>query len=165
MLVKEATGGLATSSARAVYTVSKIRKIFTGPMYKVLSNCVVFSYVYRSFIPNKATFTKFGLTQAVPTKFTGSGGHGKCNCAQDRANFHRSRAWQIVLLLTLLYIYYIFYIYRTGTWSDNILSTYHKETWVLFFYLRISNLNYIHLQVVLIQKPFMSFSVTHTILV
>ena len=36
------------------------------------------------------------LSKAVPGKFHGSGGHSKCNCLQDRANFHRSQAWQIV---------------------------------------------------------------------
>ena len=40
---------------------------------------------------------KFPLSKVVPAKFQGSGGHSKCNYSQDRANFHRSRAWQIVL--------------------------------------------------------------------
>ena len=31
-------------------------------------------------------------------KFHGSSGHSKCNCLQDQANFHRSRAWKIVLI-------------------------------------------------------------------
>ena len=47
------------------------------------------------FIRNKTTFTNYGLTQsllskAVPDKFRGSGGHGKYNCLQDRANSHKS---------------------------------------------------------------------------
>ena len=42
------------------------------------------------------------LSKAVPGKFHGSGGHHKCNCFQDQTNFHRSRAWQIVLILTLV---------------------------------------------------------------
>ena len=29
-------------------------------------------------------------------KFGGSGGHSKCNCSHDRANFHQSRSWRIV---------------------------------------------------------------------
>ena len=37
-------------------------------------------------------------SKAVPGKIHGSGGHNKCNCLQDRANFHRSWAWQIVLI-------------------------------------------------------------------
>ena len=73
----------------------------------------VISYVYRSFIQNKISFTKYCLAHwvsklpgvlrnplsvAVPGKLHGSGGHSKSNCLQDRANFHRSRAWQIVII-------------------------------------------------------------------
>ena len=36
------------------------------------------------------------LSKAVPVKFQGSGGHNEVNCLQDRANFRKSRAWQIV---------------------------------------------------------------------
>ena len=38
------------------------------------------------------------LIKAVPGKFHGSGGHSKCNRFHDRANFHRSWAWQIALI-------------------------------------------------------------------
>ena len=38
------------------------------------------------------------LSKAVPSKFHGSVGHSKCNCLQNRANFHRSRAFQIALI-------------------------------------------------------------------
>ena len=38
------------------------------------------------------------MRKAVPVKFHGSGGQSKQNCLQDWANFHRSRAWQIVLI-------------------------------------------------------------------
>ena len=41
------------------------------------------------------------MSKAVPGKFHGSAGHSKCNCLQGRAHFHRSWAWQIVLILTL----------------------------------------------------------------
>ena len=41
------------------------------------------------------------LGKAVPDKFHRSGGHRKHNCWQNRANFHRSRAWRIVVILTL----------------------------------------------------------------
>ena len=41
------------------------------------------------------------LNKVVPGKFHGFGGHKKCDCLQDQANFHRSRTWQIVLILTL----------------------------------------------------------------
>ena len=34
-------------------------------MYKVLSSFTVISDVYRSFIPNKTTFTKYCLTQWI----------------------------------------------------------------------------------------------------
>ena len=35
-----------------------------------------------------------------PGKFHRSGGHSKCNCLQDPANFHRSQAWKIVLIFS-----------------------------------------------------------------
>ena len=46
-------------------TVSKIREIFTGPTYKLILSFTVISDVYRSFIPNKTTFTKYCLTQWI----------------------------------------------------------------------------------------------------
>ena len=45
------------------------------------------------------------LCKAVPGKFNGSGGYSKCNCLQDQANFHRSWAWQIVLIFYTEIIY------------------------------------------------------------
>ena len=39
------------------------------------------------------------IFKAVPGKIHLSGGHNKRNCSQDQANFHMSRAWQIVLIL------------------------------------------------------------------
>ena len=38
------------------------------------------------------------LDTAVPGKFHRFCGHSKRNCLQDQANFHRSRACQIVLI-------------------------------------------------------------------
>ena len=89
----------------------KIRKIFTVPRYKLLLSFTIISYVYRSLIPNEATFTKCCLPQgisklwnllskAVLGKFHESGGYSKRDCLQDRANFRRSWSWQIVLILT-----------------------------------------------------------------
>ena len=46
-------------------------KIFTGLMYKLLLSFMVISNIYRSFIPNKATFTKYCLSQWI-SKFHGS---------------------------------------------------------------------------------------------
>ena len=80
-------------------------------MYKLLQRFTVTSDVYRSFISNKTT--KYCLPQwisklpkelwnpsskTVPGKFHSSDEHSKHNCLQDLANFHRSRAWQIVLI-------------------------------------------------------------------
>ena len=39
------------------------------------------------------------LSKALPGKFHGPGGRDKCNCFQERANFHRSWAWKIVQIL------------------------------------------------------------------
>ena len=75
--------------------------------------------VYRSFVPNKTTFTKYVVlligfqsspelqnpqSKAMPGKFHVSGGHSKHNCFQYRANFHSFRTKQIVLILTLVLI-------------------------------------------------------------
>ena len=84
--------------------------------------------------PNKTTFIKYfllsifearqdlwnALIKAVPSNVHGSGGHSKRKCLQDRANFRRSRPWQIVLIFNALYIYaaillihfYIWYLYH-----------------------------------------------------
>ena len=102
-----------TRKSSAKWQCKKLGKIFTGPTDKLLFRFMVIWYLYRSFISNKPAFTKFCLTQwiskppgsfenplskTVPGKIHGSGGHTKCNCLQDWVNFHRSRAWQIVLI-------------------------------------------------------------------
>ena len=51
--------------------LSKIRKIFTGLMYKLLVIFIIISGVYRSFIPKKPTFTKYCLTKWI-SKLPGS---------------------------------------------------------------------------------------------
>ena len=67
----------------------KVTKIFTGLMYKFILSFMVISDIYRSLIQNKATFTKYCLTQWISKlpqsfdKFYGFGGHSKCNCLQD----------------------------------------------------------------------------------
>ena len=83
-----------------------------GLTFKLLLRFMVILDVYRPFVWNKTTFIKNRLTpvdlwnplnKAVPGKFHGSGGHSKCNSLQDRANFHRSRGWQIApLFITAL---------------------------------------------------------------
>ena len=40
------------------------------------------------------------LSKSVPSKFHGSGRHSKHSCLQEWANFHRSWAWQIVLIFS-----------------------------------------------------------------
>ena len=87
--------------------MSKIRK----HIYR--SDVQVTSDVYRSFIPNKTTFTKYCLTQWISkllrsfeidwvrlflVNFIGLVGIVNATCLQDRANFDRSRAWQTVLI-------------------------------------------------------------------
>ena len=81
-------------------TVSKITKNIYRSYVQVTFNFPVISYINSSFIPNKTTFTKHCLTMCISTfpKFHGSGVHSKRNCLQDQANFHKSRAWQIVLV-------------------------------------------------------------------
>ena len=47
------------------------------------------------------------LGKALPCKFHGSGGHNKQNRLQNRVNFHRSQAWQIVRIYNTACIYYM----------------------------------------------------------
>ena len=95
-------------------SVSKMRKNIYRPRHKLFFSFRETSDVYRSFIPNKTTFTGYSLTQriskllgsfnwnplskAAPDKFLGSGRRSKHNSLQNQANFHRSWAWQIVII-------------------------------------------------------------------
>ena len=54
-----------------VNTVSNIRNIFTGLTNKLLLSFIVISDMYRSYIPNQTTFTKYFLTQWI-SKLPGS---------------------------------------------------------------------------------------------
>ena len=88
--------------------------------YVKVSSFTVISDVYRSFIRNE-TFTKYCLTQWISkprsfeihwvrhyhVNFHGSGGHNKQNRLQNRVNFHRSQAWQIVRIYNTACIYYM----------------------------------------------------------
>ena len=47
---------------------AKFRELFTGPTYKFLLSFTAISGVYRSFVPNKTTFTKHCL-KAAPGNF------------------------------------------------------------------------------------------------
>ena len=86
--------------------------------------------VYRSFTPNKTTFTKYCLIpwiSKLPRSFkihwvrqylvnvTGVAG-----MIQDRANFHRSQAWQIVLIFSTL----VYSVYLSAT--KKVLITFSK---------------------------------------
>ena len=53
--------GIFTSSLQC----QKSGKIFTGMTYKLLSSFTVISDAYRTFIPNKTTFTKYCFTQWI----------------------------------------------------------------------------------------------------
>ena len=46
------------------------------------------------------------LSNAIPGKCQGSGGFNKRNCLQDRATFHRSRAWQTGLLTLQVFCHF-----------------------------------------------------------
>ena len=75
------------------------RQLFTGPTYKSFFSFMTISNFYRSFCPNKTTFTKCCLIQWISklsgkrwnplSKFHGSGGHSKPNCLQDRTSFSK----------------------------------------------------------------------------
>ena len=72
-------------------SVSKIRKIFTGPTHRLLLSIMIVSGIYRSLIE----WIKLHLLSTVLL----SGFQGSLwNCLQDQFNFHRSRSWQIILI-------------------------------------------------------------------
>ena len=81
---------LAPLLIRPTIAVSKLGKLFTGPTKKLFLSVTVISGVYRFFIPNQTTFTKYCLTwelwnpqtKAVPDKVHESGEHRKHNCLQ-----------------------------------------------------------------------------------
>ena len=55
-------------------------------------------------------------SKAVHGTLHGSDGHSKRNYLQDRANFHRSQAWQIVLIFNTDNIYVYIYICIITSW-------------------------------------------------
>ena len=92
-------------------TVVIIRKSIYISDQKFTLNFMVILNVYRCFIANETVFTKYCLTPWISKlprsfeihwvrqyllTFTGPMGMIKCNCLQ--VNFHRSWAWQIVLI-------------------------------------------------------------------
>ena len=101
-----------------IYAVPIIGKIFTGPTYKLLLSFTVNSNVYRSFIPTKSTFIKCCRNQWISklpgsfdihwvrqylVYFTGLVGHCKRYGLQYRANFHKSRTWQMFQIFNTAY--------------------------------------------------------------
>ena len=97
-----------------VIQCQKIGKIVTGPTYKLRISFTAISDVYRLSFQIKLHLLNTVLllsgfqcswalwhspNTAVPGKFQWSGGHSNHNC------FHRSRAWQIVLVFDTGYMY------------------------------------------------------------
>ena len=84
-------------------TSVKIRKRYS-PVYKLFLSFMVISDVCKYFILKILHLLSspgaLKSTKAVPGKIHGSGGHNTRNYKQDRANFHRFRAWQIVVIFT-----------------------------------------------------------------
>ena len=69
--------------------------MFTSPLFQIKL------YLLSTVLPSGFQSSRElwnPLSKAVPGKFHRSGRHGKCNCLQDRANSHRSLAWQIALI-------------------------------------------------------------------
>ena len=58
-----------------IFPVSNIRKIFTGPTYKLFFSFKVTWGVYRCFVPNKTTFTKYYLTRWISKLIRSSPGN------------------------------------------------------------------------------------------
>ena len=90
----------------------KLGKIFTDLMYKLhwdLRSFQMFTshlfqikqHLLSTVSPSGFQNSQgvFKLSKAVLGKFHDYGRHSKCSDLQDRAKFHRFRAWQIVLIL------------------------------------------------------------------
>ena len=70
-------------------------QLLTGPLFQIKLH--VLSILTQGFQSSRDLWNP--LSKAVPGKFHGFGRLSKYNCLQqDRANFHRSLAWQIVLV-------------------------------------------------------------------
>ena len=106
------------------YQCKKLGKIFTGLTYKLLLSFKVISDVYKSFIPNKTTFTKYCFTQWISKLPRSFEIHwvsqyliifthlvGIVNATVYWDNFHRSRAWQIVLIFNDVLVYCGFWMW------------------------------------------------------
>ena len=123
-----------------ISTVSKLGKIFTCPTYTLELYdhfrclhvlCSKYNYIHQVLsysMDFKASQDLWDpLSKAVPGKFHGSGGHTKHDLLQDWANFHRSRAWQIVLFFNTDIVFFIhgdgklygdIYLSWQGCWLD-----------------------------------------------
>ena len=97
----------------------KLRKIFTGMSHKLLLYFTAISNVYRPFIWINYIYQVLSysmdfktpwklwnpLSKAFSSKFRGSGRHSKYNYLQDRANFPKARARQIILIFNTAIIW------------------------------------------------------------
>ena len=70
-------------------------KMCTGPLFQIKLHllCFVLLNGFQSS-PGALKSIEYGSTRWIQM----SDGHSKYNCLQDRVNFHRSWAWQIVLI-------------------------------------------------------------------
>ena len=108
------SGGGGVRTGTKTYLGDLIRKNIYRSEHKLLLSFTAISDVCRSFRKKREEYiyllyysVEFKAPRelwnsmskkAVTGKFHGSGGHIKLNCLQDQANFHRSQAWQIVLI-------------------------------------------------------------------
>ena len=95
----------------------KLGKISSGPTYNKLSfsfpviSDVYYMHLVLSYSVDFKTPQELWnpLIKAVPGTFRGSAGHSKRTCLKDRANFHKFRAWQIVLIFNTANTRYFFF--------------------------------------------------------
>ena len=74
-------------------------QMFTVPSFEIKLH-LVGTAILRGFQTPRELVNP--LSKAVPVKCHGSGAYGNFNCLQDRANFRKSRVWQIALIFNIV---------------------------------------------------------------
>ena len=131
---------------REMHSDQKMGKIFTGQMCKLLLSLTIFygHFRYLQVLHSKWNYNHYllsysmdfkapqelwnPLSKAVPGEFHGSGRHDQCDCLLDQANFHRSQAWEVVLIFTTRCIMMKMWIYNENpSWVHWHWSTLYLE--------------------------------------
>ena len=101
-------------------------QIFTGPSFQIKLHLL--STLWLSGFQSSHWELLNPQSKVVSGNLNGSGRHNKCNCLQDQDNFHRSWAWQIILIFETALCNNNFYY----NWV-NLIQKYNV-VFILFFF-------------------------------